>query len=194
MTCCRRHGNRWNKPPWPSADAVTLTTQTRKMKSMQTKIKATTAKRINGLDLAALGLAVDDITADPAMGIVEFRVSSQWRGQTRSRAKVESYSIGGQRVDRAFTIDADEPLELLGENSSPNPQELLMAALNACVMVGYVAGASVKGITLDRLEIETRGQLDLRGFLGIDPAVRPGYETIHYVVRIKGNGTEAQLR
>jgi uncharacterized OsmC-like protein len=161
---------------------------------MQSTIQKTSTKPVNGLDLDALGLAVDDITADPDKGIVEFRVTSQWRGQTRSRAKVDSYTIGGQRVDRSFTIDADEPLELLGENSAPNPQELLMAALNACMMVGYVAGAAVKGITLERLEFETGGQLDLRGFLGIDAAVRPGYETIQYLVRIKGNGSAAQFR
>ena len=38
--------------------------------------------------------------------------------------------------------------ELLGQNSAPNPQELLMTALNACITVGYVAGAAVKGVTL----------------------------------------------
>jgi uncharacterized OsmC-like protein len=156
-----------------------------------TQMSATT---VNGIDLDALGTVMRDIERDPAKGIVEFRVTSQWQGQTRSRAKVESYSIGGQRVDRAFTIDADEPFELLGENTAPNPQEMLMTALNACIMVGYVAGAAVKGITLKRLEIETWGQLDLRGFLGIDASVRPGYEKIHYIIRIKGDGTLAQFR
>jgi hypothetical protein len=39
------------------------------------------------------------------------------------------------------------------------------------------------------LKIETDGELDLRAFLGIDPGVRPGYESIRYTVRIKGNGT-----
>jgi hypothetical protein len=61
-------------------------------------------------------------------------------------------------------------------------------------MVGYVAGAAVKGITLDQLEIETSGELDLRGFLGLDETVKPGYESIQYVVRIKGNGTPEQFR
>ena len=69
-----------------------------------------------------------------------------------------------------------------------------MTALNACIMVGYVAGAAVKGIVLERVEIETGGELDLRGFLGIDPDVRPGYEAIRYTVRIKGNGTPQQFR
>ncbi len=69
-----------------------------------------------------------------------------------------------------------------------------MAALNSCVMAGYVLGAAAEGITLDRVEIETGGQLDLRAFLGIDEGVPPGYETIRCVVRIKGNGTPEQFR
>jgi uncharacterized OsmC-like protein len=150
--------------------------------------------KTNGIDLDALGTVVREIERDPAKGIVEFRVTSKWQGQTRSRTKVESYSIGGKRVSRSFAIDIDEPLELLGQNTAPNPQEMLLSALNACITVGYVAGAAIRGITLARLEIETRGELDLRGFLGIDASVRPGYETIHYVVRISGNGTPAQFR
>ena len=68
-----------------------------------------------------------------------------------------------------------------------------MAAFNACITVGYVAGAAVKGITLDSLEIKTRGELDLRGFLGLSDAVAPGYESVDYEVRIKGNGTPEQF-
>ena len=153
-----------------------------------------TGTRMNGLDLEALGDVVREIERDPKKGMVGFRVSSVWRGQTKSRSTVESYSIGGQEVKRHFDIDVDEPHELLGQNTAPNPQEMLMTALNACIMVGYVAGAAVKGITLTSVEIETDGELDLRGFLGLDPTVRPGYESIHYTVRIKGDGTPQQFR
>ena len=69
-----------------------------------------------------------------------------------------------------------------------------MTAFNACIMVGYVVGAAVNGITLEQVEIETRGELDLRGFLGIDSTVRPGYEAIQYTVRIKGDGTPEQFQ
>src|SRR5687768_8940921 len=153
-----------------------------------------TGRRVNGLDVDALADVVREIERDPAKGKVEFRVRTAWKGQTRSRTSVESYTLGGQEVHRAFTIDADEPLELLGGNTAPNPQELLMAALNACITVGYVACASAKGITLDKLEIETEGALDLRGFLGIDPTVPPGYEVIQYVVRIKGSASPEQFQ
>lgn len=154
----------------------------------------TTVRRVNGVDVDTLMEVIRQIEADPAKGKVAFRVSSAWMGQTRSRATVASYTIGVQEVPRCFEIDVDEPFELLGENTAPNPQEMLMTALNACIMVGYVSGAAVKGIRLESVEIETAGELDLRGFLGVDGRVPPGYESIRYTVRIKGDGTPEQFR
>ena len=61
------------------------------------------------------------------------------------------------------------------------------------MMVGYAAQCAVRGITFESLEIETDGEIDLRGFLGIDPAVPPGYENLCYTVRIKGSGTREQF-
>jgi hypothetical protein len=52
---------------------------------------------------------------------------------------------------------------------------------------------TTRGITLESLAIETDGEIDLRGFLGIDPAVPRGYETLSYTVRIKGSGTKEQF-
>jgi uncharacterized OsmC-like protein len=152
------------------------------------------AKPINGIDVPALRGVVRDVTEDPAKGMVQFHVRSAWQGQTRSETTVESYRIGGTEVKRRFAITADEPFELLGSNTAPNPQELLMAALNACMMVGYVVGAAVEGIALESVAIETTGELDLRGFLGIDAAVPPGYESIRCSVKIKGDGSAAQFR
>ena len=134
---------------------------------------------VNGLDVDALQRVIDEVTKDPSKGIVEFRVKTGWKEQTRSETAVDSYKLGGKEIKRRFTINADEPIELLGENTSANPQELLMAALNACITVGYVPGAAVNGITLSKLEIETTGRLDLRGFLGLDPKIKPGYESLH---------------
>ena len=149
--------------------------------------------RVNGLDLAALGETVEGINQDAKKAIVGFDVTTRWTGQTRSETTVDGFTIGGERVTRSHKIVADEPCELLGADSAPNPQELLMAALNACMMVGYVAGASVKGTNLDSVEIKTRGELDLRGFLGLSDSVAPGYDAINYDVRIKGDGSREQF-
>jgi uncharacterized OsmC-like protein len=148
---------------------------------------------VNDIDLDALNEVVGAIGADPAKALVRFTVATRWTGQTGSRSKLSQIELGGEKIARDFEILADEPEQLLGKNSAPNPQELLMAAVNACMTVGYVAGAALHGIELETLEIETTGQLDLRGFLGLDDAVPPGYEQIDYVVRIAGNGTPDQF-
>ena len=154
----------------------------------------TVKSRVNGLDLAALGEVVEAIEKDPKQAMVGFDVTTRWTGQTRSETTVDGFTMAGERVTRQHKIVADEPCELLGADSAANPQELLMAAFNACIMVGYVAGASLKGINLDSVEIKTRGELDLRGFLGLSDEVPAGYESIAYDVRIKGDGTPEQFQ
>jgi uncharacterized OsmC-like protein len=157
-------------------------------------LDVTTAKPpVNGIDLEALDDFIETINDNSAEAAVGFRVKTEWTGQTRSESTVEGYSIGGREVARRFKIIADEPIELLGNNSAPNPQELLMSAVNACMMVGYVAQASVRGIKLETCRIETHGELDLRGFLGLDDKVPPGYRKLHYTVTMKGDGTREQF-
>ena len=148
---------------------------------------------VNGINVDDLVALIEDVKREPAKGITNWHVTTTWQGQARSRAQVESFDIGGERVSRRFSIDIDEPCELGGSNSFANPQEHLIAALNACMTVGYVAQCAVRGITLESLAIETGGEIDLRGFLGIDPAVLQGYENLSYTVRIKGNGTKEQF-
>jgi uncharacterized OsmC-like protein len=148
---------------------------------------------VNGLDLQALGEVVEEIQKDSSKAIVGFDVITKWKGQTRSETTVTGFTLAGERVQRNHTIVADEPFELLGSDGAPNPQELLMAAFNACITVGYVAGASLKGITLDSLEIRTKGELDLRGFLGLSDNVAPGYQNVDYEVRISGDGSPADF-
>jgi uncharacterized OsmC-like protein len=155
----------------------------------------TTAKPpVNGIDIQALEDVVEAIGRDPGQAIVAFRVSTDWKGQTRSESTVESYQIGGKEVRRHFKIAADEPIELLGTNNAPNPQELLMSAVNACMTVGYVAQAAVRGISLTACRIETHGELDLRGFLGMDDSVPNGYRRMDYTVHMEGDGTPEQYQ
>lgn len=148
----------------------------------------------NDINLPALMETIEAIHKDPEKAKVQFNVSSAWKGQTRIESTVDSYTLGGERIPRSHKIVSDEPIELLGKNEAPNPQELLFAAMNSCMMVGYAAYAAVEGIQLEKLEIETTGELDLRGFLGLDENVKPGYESLQFKVRIKGDATPEQFQ
>jgi uncharacterized OsmC-like protein len=160
---------------------------------MLDKTKTAEPNIVNGINVDDLRALIDGVSHDAKQGKTNWHVTTTWRGQTRSRTQVEGFAIGGQRVSRRFSIDIDEPHELGGSNRFANPQEHLLAALNACMTVGYVAQCAVRDISLESLVIETEGDIDLRGFLGIDPAVPPGYETLRYTVRIKGGGTSEQF-
>lgn len=151
-------------------------------------------KSLNGIDTDALHQTIQDVAAHPEHGKAGFFVTTRWKGGTKTESHVPFWTIGGKRVDRNFTVRTDEPPELCGQATDANPQEVLFAGLNACMMVGYAAGCAMHGIELESLEIETNGELDLRGFLGIEPDVKPGYHEVEYTVRIKGSGTPEQFQ
>jgi len=153
----------------------------------------TTKDLVNGIDTDGLREAIAAIAAEPAKGGAAFRVRTAWKGGTRSETTAQSITLGGETIPRTFRFTADEPLQLFGTDVAANPQEYLMGALASCMTVGWVANASLRGIRLQSLEIETEGKLDLRGFLGIDAAVAPGYETIRYRVRVRGDATREQF-
>ena len=92
---------------------------------------------VNGINVDDLFALIEGVRRDTAKGKTNWRVTTTWQGQARSRAQVEGFGIGGERVPRRFAIDIDEPSELGGTNQFANPQEHLLAALNACMTVGH---------------------------------------------------------
>lgn len=149
-------------------------------------------KLTNGLDTHALKETIEAIKADPQKGQTTWGVTTTWKRGMYSETQVSGWTLGGQRQPQDFVIRIDEPPALLGGDAAPNPQEYLMAAMNACMLNTFVAACSLMGVRIESLEMECSGDIDLRGFLGIDPDVAAGYEEIQYVIRVKGDGTPRQ--
>jgi uncharacterized OsmC-like protein len=84
---------------------------------------------------------------------------------------------------RSFTLRLDEPPELGGTDTGANPVEAVLAALGSCQAIVYRAYASALGLRLDRIEVEARGYLDVRGFLDVAP-VAPGFERVAFTTRV----------
>lgn len=161
---------------------------------LEEKTMPETTSVVNGFNTGDVKDLIGRVANDADQGQTNWRVSTSWKGGAKTETRVKGYTIGHQNVEKDFVIYTDEPLELGGTNSQANPQETLMAALNACMTVGYAVGCAMEGIELEELRIETEGDIDLRGFLGVDPDVKPGYDEIRYTVYIKGKGTEEQFR
>jgi uncharacterized OsmC-like protein len=148
---------------------------------------------VNGINLEDVKDLIETVKQNAREGLTQWNVTSIWQGRTHIRAQIEPFHIDGKTVKRPFTIHIEEPTELGGGNAYPNPQEHLMAALNACMMVGYVVLCALHGIALEKLEIQTQGNIDLRGFFGLDESIPAGYRSLTCTVRIKGDASEEQF-
>lgn len=148
---------------------------------------------INGIDTEALGAVCEQISADSNLGHVHFASNTAWAGETRTETSIEHLEINGEAVPRGHhALATDEPTQLLGGDTAANPQELLLAGLAGCMMVGFVAGCSVHGIELTSVNIKTKTSLDLRGFLALDPEVIAGVPGIDYEIHVEGKGSAEQ--
>jgi uncharacterized OsmC-like protein len=149
---------------------------------------------VNGIDCSALRRMIRQVAQEPDKGKVKLQVVTAWKGALQSESQASRLEIAGEPVRREFAIRMDEPPELLGHNTGPSPEEMLVAAFNASLVASYVSACSLAGIVLEKLTIETKGDLDLRGALGLDASIRPGFAQLSYVVRIHGNGTPEQFQ
>jgi len=151
---------------------------------------------VNGVDVDRLAGTIEHVAADPALARFQFRARNHWVDGGYSRTTIKDFYGAGQEDatrTQPFTVDADEPPVLLGENRAPNTGEYVLHALAACLSGTIVYHAAARGIALDGLETTIHGDLDLQGFLGLDSNVRPGYEQIRVTIEATGDFDDNQL-
>ncbi|RPH95148.1 MAG: OsmC family peroxiredoxin [Lysobacterales bacterium] len=142
---------------------------------------------INGVDTDALMGTVNAIKGDPGLGACRFRASNTWLSGNHNRSTVTGFHGARQEIAhrQTFTLDADEPAILAGNDEGANPVEHLLHALASCLTTSMVAHAAVRGIEIEELESELEGDIDLRGFLGLALDVPKGYTEIRAKFRVK---------
>ena len=151
---------------------------------------------VNGVDLDRLSGTIEAVSADPALARFQFRAGNHWIDGGYSRTTIQGfYGAGQEDVTRTgpFTVDADEPPVLLGQNRAPNTAEYVLHALAACLSGTIVYHAAARGIALKGLECTIEGDVDLHGFLGLDENVRPGYQQIRVAFKATGDLDDEQL-
>ncbi len=94
---------------------------------------------------------------------------------------------------RNFSFQIDEPVQLGGTDEGPNPVELVLAALGTCQEIVYSAYAAVLGIHLNSVKVNVKGNLNLKGFFGLDENIHPGFEDISYTTFIDSPASSEQL-
>lgn len=132
----------------------------------------------------ALSKTVKGIQDNPVMSRVVFEAATELVEGVRCTGSVRNFA----------PIIVDEPPELGGQDKGANPVELLLVALGSCQEIMYAAMASMMGIRLDKVKVDLKGSLDLKGLFGMDPSIPPGYQKITYETILTSPASEEDLR
>lgn len=152
--------------------------------------------RFNGLDAQALVQTVEAVKRDASLATFQFRARNRWLGGMVNRSSIQDfYGVGAEDQSRKepFTFTSSEPPVLLGANEGAGAGEFLLHALAACVTSTAVMLATARGIRIESISTELRGDVDLRGLLGLDPSVRPGFQRISIKMAIKAACSDVEL-
>lgn len=107
------------------------------------------------------------------MANITFKSDVKWTGS----------GVSSDAQSGPHTLRIDEPESLGGENTGPNPVELILSALGGCLVVLANAFAPAHGVEISDVKVEVEGDLDPDGFLGKSD-VRPGFSEIRYKLLI----------
>jgi len=112
------------------------------------------------------------------------------------RPKVTSRHIRNlytESMAREHLVKSDYGEAAGGENQAPNPIELLLAAVAACIEAAFYEFAVHEGFTINALTVDVEGTLDLRGLFMIDD-VTAGFRDLRYTFTIESPDDEKKIR
>lgn len=151
----------------------------------------------NGVDTATMYATLDAIKENPGLARFQFRAKNRWIAGSHNRTTIQSFFGAGQEDstrDEPFVVDAGEPPILLGANEGPNPAELLLSALAACLTTSLVYVAAARKVNLTEVESTLEGDLDVQGGLGLNHEVRNGFQEIRVHFKVKGDAPPEKLQ
>lgn len=147
---------------------------------------------LNNINIAGLSEFVNEVKEDNQEAKATYGIILNWESGTKTTISTKNMVLGRHKLVRDFNFTIDEPTQILGLNSAPNPAEYLLGGLAGCMAVTFLAGATAMDIKIDQLQLEIDGKLDLKGFLGIDPDTNSGFPELKFIFHVKGNGTQEQ--
>ena len=151
---------------------------------------------LNGVDTPTLFGTLDVVKGQPELAKFQFRASNRWKSGTLSETTIGTFSgAGGEHAHKTtFTLNADHPGVLVGEDRAPLPIEYLLHALATCITGGIANIAAARGVALTEVQSTIEGDIDLLGIFGMSKDVRNGYQGIRASFAIKGDAPPEKLQ
>ena len=144
----------------------------------------------NGVDAEQLSALCGRVEKEPECAVLGYRAANRWIDGTHSVSAVGAID-GAEPRTHSFRLDADAPAGLLGTDRAPDPSELLLHALAACLTRSVVHLATTRGVELATVESAVSGAVDVRRLLGLPGGAGLGH--IGATVRVTGDAPVAEL-
>jgi uncharacterized OsmC-like protein len=163
---------------------------------MNTPTPSATALRAdNGVNVQALLDARAALGEAPEGARFTWRATSQWINGTHSRATIDGFFGLGteQRHRRSFDFDTDHPEIFAATDHGATPVEMVLVGLAGCLSAGIASVAQHRNIQLHSVRATLEAGMDLQGVLGIDDAVRNGFDGIKVHYAIDADATPEQI-
>jgi uncharacterized OsmC-like protein len=117
-----------------------------------------------------------------ASTLVKVSATGKWESGVKTNISVRNFP----------TFSTDEPAELGGTDTAPNPMEYVAAALNGCNGVMIPLIAQELDFTFSGIDFETTGIIDTRGLMG-EEGVSPHFQKIRFQVNIQTEESEEKI-
>lgn len=152
--------------------------------------------KLNGVDRDKIFETIEAIKGDASVANFKFRLSNEWVSGGENKSRIEDYLGANQEMKhvKPFVLTSDEPEVLLSGDVAPNPVEYALHALAGCLTTSLAYHAAAQGVTVRKLSTRLEGHLDLRGFLGMSPDIRRGFDEIDVVFDIDADCDDARKR
>ena len=147
---------------------------------------------LNNINISGLSEFANEIRERNIESKATYGVKLNWESGTKTKVSTKNMVLGEHKIIRDFNFTIDEPTQLLGVNSAPNPAEYMLGGLAGCMAVTFMTGATAMNIEIDKLELEIDGELDLMGFLGLNDNSNVGFPELKFIFNVKGNGSKEQ--
>jgi uncharacterized OsmC-like protein len=93
---------------------------------------------------------------------------------------------------RGHKIIMDEPQEMGGTDEGMNPVELTLSALGGCLSICASMFAESCDVELNDFSVDLEGDLDLRGFKGVD-GIDPGFQEVRFTINIDSDSPKENI-
>ena len=161
-------------------------------------------KIVNGMDLDKLEAFRESLKQSPVT--LGLEVKGTWEGHSgRSTVHIGPYKLGGQRIEREtrhYTVpygawkEVEEAFGFVGPSDRPEPVEMALSAVAACLANSIALNAPRHGIPLEGLEIKVSCDIDPSVLFEVkDPESHTScMPKITTEVKVKGDLSDEQLQ